>query len=159
MPRSWRLANYESRDGVLRLKARRDESDIEFTRDGDDGTLSVFTRDLGRSERKLELRDLVNRTIADLSSPLWDGRHFYRGSRFQEVRTALKEPVPGCEAIDVVVDAHPTGIATFTSRLYVLWMRPKDRETMTLVMYESPIQTFAPAVEDVIGLVERLSCP
>ena len=30
---------------------------------------------------------------------------------------------------------------------------------MTLVMYESPIQTFAPAVEDVIGLVERLSCP
>ena len=30
MPRSWRLANYESRDGVLRLKDRRDESDIEF---------------------------------------------------------------------------------------------------------------------------------
>jgi hypothetical protein len=159
MPPSWRLANYESRDGVLRLKDRRDYSDLKFTREGDDGKLSVYTRDLGRSERKQDLGELVSRTIEDLSNPLWDGRQFYRGSKLQEVRAALKEPVPGCEAIDIVLDARPTDVATFISRLYLLWMRPKDRDTLTVVIYESPIQTFAPAVEDVLGLVERWSCP
>jgi len=159
MPPSWHLVNYEMRGGVLRLKDRMDITDLRFTRDADDGMIGVYTRELSRSERAQELRELVNATIANLSSPFWDGRTLYRGSRFQEVRTALKEPVPGCEAIDIVVDGRLANVETITSRLYLLWVRPKDRQTLTVLVFESPVQTFAPAVQDVMGLVERWSCP
>jgi len=159
MPSSWHLANYEAHDGVLRLKDRTDVTDIDFTRDGDDGVLWVYTHELSGRERKQELKELVNLSIADMRNPVWDGRNFYLGTRFQEVRQALKEPVPGCEAIDLVADARVNGVATYTSRLYVLWMRPKDHETMTMIVFQSPIETFAPAVNDVLGLVERWSCP
>jgi hypothetical protein len=159
MPSPWRVDNYEDRGGVLRVKERADVRDLVVTRTIDDGAITVFTQDLSRREAGLQMRDLVNESLAQLRSYHWDGRRLWGGLQFEEVRKPYKEAVPGCEAVDLVLDARPRGTATATRRVYMLWMRPKDHGTLTTFIFESPIETFAPAYKDVLGFVERWSFP
>jgi len=142
----------------LRLQLPTDFRLLHFTREVDDGTLNVVTRELRERETKQELHELVNHAMEDFRDPVWNGDKWVAGTLFQTVRPVLKEPVPGCEAVDVVMDARPSDVATSTTRMYVLWMRPKSRATITTVVYENLIGTFAPAIDDVLGLVERWSC-
>lgn len=150
MPSSaWRIDNYDHRGGGLRIKERADGRDLVISRVIDDGTITVRTEDLSRSERKMSLRDIVNQALTRV---VWSS-----GLEFVEVRKPYEEEIPGSEAIDIVVDSRPRGSATTTARLYFLWMRPKGGDTLTTFIFASPPETFTAAYEDVLGLVRRLS--
>src|SRR2546430_8078014 len=124
MPSSWRIGNYDERDGVLRVKERSDVRDLVLNRIVDDGVLTVFTAELSRKQHEMTLRDLVNEQLASFRTPYWDRRNFSPGLRFEWVREPYKEAISGCEAVDMVLDERPQGTATTTRRVYLLWMRP-----------------------------------
>jgi hypothetical protein len=145
----WRIANYDDRGGVLRVKRRADVRDLVIGRVADDGTITILTEDLDRGEQKMPLRDLVNQSLTRVTGS--------SGLQFVEVRKPYDEEIPGAEAIDLVVDSKQSGSATTTARYYFLWARPKGGDKLTTLIFASLPETFAPAYEDVLGLVRRLS--